>query len=78
MRWRRRVNPARPYICRLIIFVLVLTPSVLPLWNGRVTAAMAACLSRSSPRAKLWTYGRSQALAFWIQSASRDWFAGAG
>ncbi len=23
MRWRRRVNPAQPYICRLIIFVLV-------------------------------------------------------
>ena len=31
MRWRSRVNPARPYICRLIIFVLVFTPSVRPL-----------------------------------------------
>jgi hypothetical protein len=39
IRWRSRVNPARPYICRLIIFVLVFTPSVRPLWNGRVTAA---------------------------------------
>jgi hypothetical protein len=36
MRWRSSVNPARPYICRLIIFVLVLTPSVRPLLNGRV------------------------------------------
>ena len=32
MRWRRRVKPARPYICRLSIFVRVFTPSVLPLW----------------------------------------------
>ena len=31
MRWRSRVNPARPHICRLIIFVLVFTPSVRPL-----------------------------------------------
>ena len=36
------MKPARPYICLLIILVLVLTPSVRPLWNGRVTAAMAA------------------------------------
>jgi hypothetical protein len=42
MRWRRRVNPARPYICRLIIFVLVFTPSVRPLCNGSVTAAITA------------------------------------
>ena len=31
IRWRRRVKPARPYICLLIILVLVLTPSVRPL-----------------------------------------------
>ncbi len=43
MRWRRRVKPARPYICLLIIFVLLLTPSVRPLWYGSVTAAVAAC-----------------------------------
>ena len=29
------VKPARPYICRLIIFVFVFTPSVRPLWKGR-------------------------------------------
>jgi hypothetical protein len=26
IRWRSRGNPARPYICRLISLVLVLTP----------------------------------------------------
>ena len=57
-----RVNPARPYICRLIIFVFVFTPSVRPLWNGRVTAAMAP-RSRSRPRVKAWMFGRSQARA---------------
>jgi hypothetical protein len=34
MRWRR-ANSARPYICLLIIFVLVLAPSVRPLSEGQ-------------------------------------------
>jgi hypothetical protein len=35
-------DQARPYICLLIILVLVLTPSVRPLWCGIVSAAVAA------------------------------------
>jgi hypothetical protein len=46
-RWRSRVKPARPYICRLIILVFVFTPSVLPLWCGVVSAAVTAWRSRS-------------------------------
>ena len=34
MRWRSRANPARPYICLLIILVLVLAASVRPLRKG--------------------------------------------
>src|SRR6266480_1964506 len=30
MRWRSRAKPARPYICLLIILVLVLTPGAGP------------------------------------------------
>jgi hypothetical protein len=47
MRWRKRAKPARRYICRLIILVLVFAPSVRPLWNGRVTAAVAAANVRA-------------------------------
>src|SRR5246127_2152772 len=61
MRWRSRVKPARPYICLLIILVLVLTPSVRPLWCGRTTAAVAAWMSRSRPRVKECTLGRPAA-----------------
>jgi hypothetical protein len=49
----------------------VFTPSVRPLWNGRVTAAMAASMSRSRPRVKVWMFGRSQARAVSAQSLSR-------
>ena len=63
MRWRSRVKPARPYICLLIILVLVLTPSVRPLWCGRVSAAVAAWMSRSRPRVNECTWGRSAARA---------------
>jgi hypothetical protein len=78
MRWRSRVKPARPYICRLIIFVLVFTPSVRPLWNGRVTAAMTACWSRSRPRVKACRCGRSLARAVRDQSVSAASLPGAG
>ena len=63
IRWRRRAKPARPYICLLIILVLVLTPSVRPLWYGRVTAAVAAWRSSSRPRVKACRWGRSAARA---------------
>src|SRR5690242_16111143 len=63
MRWRSRVKPARPYICLLIILVLVLTPSVRPLWCGRVSAAVAAWMSRSRPRVKECRWCRSAACA---------------
>ncbi len=53
------MKPARPYICLLIILVLVLTPSVRPLWCGRVSAAVAAWMSRSRPRVNECTWGRS-------------------
>lgn len=46
------MKPARPYIWRLIILVFVLTSSVRPLWCGRVSATVAAWLSRSRPRVK--------------------------
>lgn len=52
MRWRRRARPARPYICRLSSLVLVLTPSVRPLWWLRVMAAVTASMSWWTPRAK--------------------------
>ena len=45
--------------CLLIILVSVLTPSVRPLWCGIVTAAVAAWMSRSRPRVKECTWGRS-------------------
>ena len=61
MRCRSRVKLARPYICRLIILVLVLTPSVRPLWCGSVSAAVAAWMSRSRPRVNEWTWGRPAA-----------------
>ena len=48
MRWRRRANPARPDVCLLIIFIFLI-PSVRPLWKGRVSAALTAWMSRSSP-----------------------------
>jgi hypothetical protein len=55
----------------LIIFVLVLAPSVRPLWKGRVSAAVAAWMSRSSPRVKARTWGRSAVRADVIHSCSR-------
>ncbi len=54
-----RVKPARPYICRLIIFVLVFTPSVRPLLNGGVRAAATAWRSDSSPRVNACRWGRA-------------------
>lgn len=42
MRCRRSRKPARPYICLLISLVLVLTPSVPPLWYSLVRAARTA------------------------------------
>lgn len=45
----------------MIRFVLVFTPSVPPLWYGRVTAACTASLSRSRPRVKACRWaGRSR------------------
>lgn len=45
----------------MIRFVLVFTPSVPPLWYGRVTAACTASLSRSRPRVKAYRWaGRSR------------------
>jgi len=70
-----RANSARPYICLLII--LVLTPSVRPLWKGRVSAGVAAWMSRSSPRVKAWTWGRA-AWAAVIHSCSRVALPGSG
>jgi hypothetical protein len=46
-----------------IILVLVFTPSVRPLWCGRVSAAVAAWMSRSGPRVNECTWGRSAARA---------------
>ena len=44
-----RLKLARPNICRLVIFVLQLTPSVRPLWCGSVSAVVAALMSSSRP-----------------------------
>lgn len=45
----------------MIRFVLVFTPSVPPLWYGRVTAACTASLSRSRPRVEACRWaGRSR------------------
>ena len=72
------MKPARPYICLLIILVLVLTPSVRPLWCGRVSAAVAAWMSRSRPRVKECTWGRSAARAPVIHCARRASLPGPG
>src|SRR5262249_35546498 len=45
---------ARPYLLRLIIFLLLTAPSVGPLLEGRVSPAMTAAWScRSAPRQRL-------------------------
>jgi hypothetical protein len=78
-RWRNRVNPARPYSCLLIIVVLVLTPSVRPLWNGSVSAAVTAWMSRSRPLVKECRQGRSASRALVIQCWSpASFFLGRG
>ena len=43
---------------RLIILVLVFTPSVRPLWNGRVTAAVTAARVPSSRSAMKKSHAR--------------------
>lgn len=55
----------------MIRFVLVFTPSVPPLWYGRVTAACTASLSRSRPRVKASRWGRSVARTAAIHSSRR-------
>lgn len=62
---------ARPYIWRLISLVLLFTPSVLPLWYGRVRAASTAARSFSRPRVKVCRWGRSSACAEVIHVLSR-------
>lgn len=70
MRWRSRGNPARPCIFLMIRLARVLTPSVRPLWNGRVSPASTAARSSSSPLAKEYRWGRSAARTVVIQSVS--------
>ena len=62
----------------LIILVLVLTPSVCPLWCGRVSAAVAAWMSRSRPRVNECTWGRSAARASVIHWRSLASLPGSG
>jgi len=66
-----------PLICLLIILVLVLAPSVRPLWCGRVGASVA-WMSRSGPRAKERGWGRSAARASVIHCQSRASLLGSG
>ena len=49
MRWRRRANVARPYICLLMVLSLLTLPSVCPLLSGRLSAASTAVKSRRIP-----------------------------
>lgn len=46
---RKRLNFARPYICRLTSFSRCIWRSTWPLLHGRTTAAVTAFSSRSSP-----------------------------
>ena len=50
-RARRSTNPARPYICRLIVFSRFTCPSTGPLLHGSVTAAWTHASSRRMPSA---------------------------
>ncbi len=63
MRWRGMVKPARPYLCLLVIVVLVLAPPVRPLWCGRMSAAVAARMSGPGPRVRECARGRPAARA---------------
>ena len=69
---------ARPYICLLIILVFVFTPSVRPFWCGRVSAAVAAWMSRSRPRVNECRWGRSAACASVIHCRSLASLPGSG
>lgn len=71
-------DPARSYICRLIILkvlVFAFSPAVK---NGRVRAAIIAWASRSRPRVKECRRGRSQARAARTLSVSLASLAGSG
>src|SRR5580693_9071160 len=51
-RLRSRSKPARPYIWRLIILILLTVPSTLPEFQCRVRPLMTACWSLRMPTAK--------------------------
>ena len=63
------------HLSLLIILALVLTPSVRPLWNGRVGAAVTAAMSWSRPLVKECRTGRSASRACSSGAACRGWTA---
>lgn len=62
----------------LISLVLLLTPSVPPLRNGQVSAAVTASRSRSRPRVKGCRWGRFSAFTEVIHVLNRASFSSAG
>src|ERR1039458_7992117 len=60
-RLRSRAKLARPYICRLIILILVTLPSTAAELQGRVSPLVTACWSRRMPLAKERSSGWSSA-----------------
>ncbi len=70
-RFLSRPKPARPYICRLSILILLTWPSTTPELQGSVRPAMTASRSRSMPLARVWRLGRSSCLTESSQSCSR-------
>jgi hypothetical protein len=75
---RQEGEPGSPVHLSFDHLVLVLTPSVRPLWKGIVSAAAAAWMSRSRPRVKARTWGRSAARAVVMHSCSRPALPGSG
>lgn len=63
-------------ICRMIFLVRVLTPSVRPLWWGRMRPAFTAARSSSRPLQKLCRWGRPAVrtvVIHWVSLSSLTW-----
>src|SRR5438105_8714891 len=72
-RLRSRPKPARPYICRLIILILLAVPSTLPELQGRVSPLMTACWSLRMPVARERRSGWPSSACMAVSHASRSW-----
>ena len=72
-RLRSRPKPARPYICRLIILILLTVPSTLPELYGRVRPLVTACWSLRMPVARERRSGWPSSASMAVSHASRSW-----